>query len=97
MGLKGAPAHFQQQMASPVLGSLLYDICEIYLDDVIIYGETEEEFTKNVELVLNKFREYNITINPTKCTFGASEIQYTGHVLNAEGLTFDKKTNRQST
>ena len=46
MGLKGAPAHFQQQMASTVLGSLLYDICEIYLDDVIIYGETEEEFTK---------------------------------------------------
>ena len=53
MGLKGAPAHFQQQMASTVLGSLLCDICEIYLDDVIIiYGETEEEFTKNVELKL---------------------------------------------
>ena len=26
----------------------------MYLDDVIIYGETEEEFTKNVKLVLQK-------------------------------------------
>ena len=24
----------------------------MYLDDVIIYGETEEEYTKNVKLVL---------------------------------------------
>jgi len=89
MGLKAAPAHFQQQMASTVLGPLLYDICEIYLDDVIIYGETEEEYLQNIEKVLKRFRECNITINPTKCTFGASKIQYTGHVLSAEGLSFD--------
>jgi len=89
MGLEAAPAHFQQQMASTVLGPYLYEICEIYLDDVIIYGETEEEFLTNVETILKRFREFNILIDPTKCTFGASKIQYTGHILSEDGLSFD--------
>jgi hypothetical protein len=91
MGLKAAPAHFQQQMASTVLGPYLYEICEIYLDDVIIYGETEEDFLRNVETILKRFREFNILINPAKCTFGASKIQYTGHILSEEELYSDAK------
>ena len=67
-------------------------LSEIYLDGVIIYGETDEEFTKNVYLALKRFREFSIAINHTKRTFyRASETQYTGHVLNAIGLSFDKK------
>ena len=89
MGLEAAPAHFQQQMASTVLGPYLYEICEIYLDDVIIYGETEEEFLTNVETILKRFREFSILINPTKCSFAASKIHYTGHILSEDGLSFD--------
>ena len=76
MGLKAAPAHFQQQMASTVLGPLLYDICEIYLDDVIIYGETEEEYLQNIEKVLKRFRECNITTNPTKLLYNIQVTFY---------------------
>ena len=48
MGLKGAPSHFQQQMATKVLANLIYRICELYLDDIIVYGNTEEELVKNL-------------------------------------------------
>jgi hypothetical protein len=41
MGLKGAPSYFQREIAHTVLGGLLG---ELYLDDLIIYGESEEEF-----------------------------------------------------
>ena len=51
MGLKAALAHFQWQMASTVLGTLLYDICE-----------TGEEFSKmSIRLnVLSVKVKYNI-------------------------------------
>ena len=38
MGLKGAPSHFQAMMARYVLTNLIYNICDIYIDDIIIYG-----------------------------------------------------------
>jgi hypothetical protein len=40
MGLKGAPAYFQSVMATEVLGGLVMNICEIYLDDVIVFADT---------------------------------------------------------
>ena len=36
MGLKGAPSWFQQQLETKVLGGLIHQICELYIDDLII-------------------------------------------------------------
>ena len=89
-GLKSAPTFFQQQMQI-VLAPYLYNICEIYIDDVIIYGKTEEEFVNNLRLVLQRLKDHNIAVNPSKCVLGVQEIQYTGHVLNEHGLSFSKE------
>ena len=43
MGLKGAPAYFQGAMATEVLNGLIMNICELYLDDVIVYADTAQE------------------------------------------------------
>ena len=40
MGLKGAGPYFQRSMASKVLAGLIYRICELYIDDVLIHGTT---------------------------------------------------------
>ena len=40
MGLKGAPAYFQRIMSTVVLAGLIYKICEIYLDDVIVHAKS---------------------------------------------------------
>jgi hypothetical protein len=36
MGLKNSGSHFQQQMATTVLGALVGSICEVFMDDVLI-------------------------------------------------------------
>jgi hypothetical protein len=51
MGLKGAPSYFQGVLASIVLVGLLYFICELYIDDIIVYGRTEDKFLVNLEKV----------------------------------------------
>ena len=43
-GPKNAPSYFQQSLAYIVLAGLLYLICEIYVDDLIVYGVDEDDF-----------------------------------------------------
>ena len=52
MGLKGAPAYFQYMMTSQVLHDLVYKICEVYLDDIIVYGDSENEFLNNLKTIM---------------------------------------------
>jgi hypothetical protein len=91
MGLKGAPSYFQEQLATVVLAGILYIVCELYLDDVIVYGQTKEEFVQRLKDVFERFRKYNITINPDKVTLGVNQIEYVGHLLTNTGQTFSKE------
>jgi hypothetical protein len=87
MGPKGGGSYFMQ-MIQRVLNGLLWTICEVYLDDVLVYGATEEEFLSNLERVFTRFGEYGLTIHPDKCFLGISRVEYVGHLLDAEGLHF---------
>ncbi len=61
---------------------------ELYLDDCIVYGATEDEFKANLRAVFERFRAYNITLNPKKCKFGLSSIEYVGHIIDQNGIRF---------
>jgi hypothetical protein len=91
MGLKGAPSYFQAKMANTVLRGLIYNICDIYIDDIIIYGETEEEFLENLDKVFNRLHEYNVTLNPKKTFINIDGIEYVGHTISADGIKIDAK------
>jgi hypothetical protein len=95
MGLKGAPSYFQQKMAEVVLRGLLYHICELYLDDIIVHGNTEDEYLTNLRQVFERLRARGITLNPEKCRFGLSEVEYVGHIINENGLTFSPAKREQ--
>ncbi len=66
---------------------LIGECMEIYIDDTFIYGETQEEFLANLEKALQRAREKGLTINPDKCKLGVEEVEFVGHVINAEGTT----------
>ena len=89
-GLKGAPSYYQQQISNALEG-LLYKRCEVYIDDIIIYGTTEEEFLDNLRAVLERLDERGITVNPAKCKFGVKSVEYVGHVVSHEGLTMSEE------
>ena len=90
MGLKGAPAYFQHAMQNTVLGDILYKICEVYLDDIIVFANTEEELLQNLEEVFSRLERFNITLNPSKVRIGMSSVEYVGHTIDEEGLSFSK-------
>ena len=75
-GLRNAPAAFQRIMDT-VLGDLIGPVCRVYLDDVIIYSNTEAEHLRRIEMVFDRLRTAGLTLNAAKCHFGVPEINTT--------------------
>jgi transposase InsO family protein len=95
MGLKNAGSYFQEQMCKIIGSPLLYNGVEVYLDDVIVYGATEAEYLANLKAVFARFKEHKVRLSPSKCRFGVREVEYVGHLINAQGKTFsDEKKNK---
>ena len=95
MGLKGAGSYYQSHMQNTVLADLLYTICESYLDDILVYGKTKEELSRNIELVVARLQKFGMTINPDKVKIQMNEVEYVGHVIDQYGISFsDEKLER---
>ena len=61
-----------------------------YIDDIIIFEDTEEAFIENLMHVLMRLEKHGITVNPDKCSFGLEEIEYVGHTISANGIHFTR-------
>ena len=91
MGLLSSANYFQNMMAEYVLHGLIYIICEVYIDDLLIYGRTEDEFLRNVKNVFERLREYNVTLNPKNVHHGLQTISFEGHEIDSEGINMSQK------
>jgi hypothetical protein len=91
-GIKCAPpSHFQGYMAKKVLGPMIGSTCEKYIDDVITWGASDEEFLYNLEKLFERYSEFEITLNTHKCELGLKELQFVGHVINGEGIRMSEE------
>ena len=81
-GLCNAPVTFQHLMQN-TLGELNLMYCVIYLDDVIVFGRTEEE---RLRIMFKRFWEFNLKPKPSKCLFFQSEIVYLAHHISQGGI-----------
>ena len=84
-GLCNAPATFQHLMQN-TLGELNLMYCVIYLDDMIVFGRMEEEHLERLHVVFKRFREFNLKLKPSKCSFFQLEIVYLAHHISWRGI-----------
>lgn len=84
-GLCNAPATFQRMMTQILLG-LAPKRCVFYIDDILVFGATWENFIENLDKVLNALTGAGIELNWTKCHFGYTEIEFLGHVVSQDGI-----------
>jgi hypothetical protein len=59
MGLKGAGSYFQEALSGIIADKLLYYGVELHLDDLIAFGNAEEQYLD----------EKNVSLSPSKCKF----------------------------
>ena len=82
-GVAAAPSIFQQIM-DQILPKLPGVVC--YLDDILVTGKDTQEHFSNLEAVLQKLQEHNLSITSTKCKFLQNSIEYLGQVVSAQGI-----------
>ena len=84
-GLKGAPATFQRLMDMvfrPVIG----EFAVVYIDDIRVYSQTEEEHLQHLETIFQIMRENEIYARKIKCYFMQDRVPYLGHIISTKGI-----------
>ena len=89
-GPKCAPSYSQEIMATIVLTGLIYMICEMYIDDCTVFGDTNIEFVSRLKSILERFRKHNLYMKASKCVFSYSELDFVGKVVSVKGLKISR-------
>lgn len=87
-GMKTSPATFVRLMDRVLDG---YPNAVAYFDDIIIFSETWEQHLSHVKDVLEKLKSAGLTVRPSKCKLGASEIVCLGHIVGSGKTRPDPK------
>ena len=82
-GVAAAPAIFQRTMET-----LLRDIPHacVYIDDVLVSGESEAEHLQILEVVLTRLQQAGFRLKLSKCAFMLPSLEYLGHVISKDGI-----------
>lgn len=87
-GLCSARATFQRPI-DIVLSGLNFEICLVYLDDVIIFGQDLKQHLEQLEQVFQRLRVANLKLNPRKCRLLRQRVEFLEHVITTVGLAMD--------
>ncbi len=88
-GLANAPATFQSYV-NHALKPFVNICCVVYLDDVLVYSETEEQHWEHVRKVLRALLEYRLYAKLSKCAFNRSEVTFLGFVVGRRGIQMEQ-------
>ncbi|GJY30021.1 reverse transcriptase domain-containing protein [Tanacetum coccineum] len=83
-GLRNARATYQH-LVDKVFHKQIGRNLEVYVDDLVIKGRTEDEIVRDIEETFKTLREINMKLNPKKCTFGVEEGMFLGYKVNSKG------------
>ncbi|KAL6466207.1 hypothetical protein MHYP_G00263400 [Metynnis hypsauchen] len=88
MGISNAPPSFQRLMEL-VLCGLHWDICLIYLDDIIVYSTDFSQHLQHLKEVFQRFRAAGLKLKPSKCHLARSSVTFLGHHISSAGIRPD--------
>jgi len=87
-GLCNAPATFQRLMDT-VLAGLNFELCLVYLDDIIVFSRTLDEHISRLRKLFDRLRDANLKLKPTKCCLLQRRVAFLGYVVSEHGVETD--------
>jgi hypothetical protein len=87
-GLTNALAHFVYLMNSVFMPEVDKFVM-VFIDDILVYSKTMEEYEEHLRIVLQQLREHQLYAKFSKCEFWIMEVPFLGHVISPEGITVD--------
>ncbi len=62
-----------------------------YLDDILIYSKTREEYKEHVKKVIEVLDKAGLRLKPEKCQFYIRRGQFLGYIISLEEITIDEE------
>ncbi|XP_063847238.1 uncharacterized protein LOC135092552 [Scylla paramamosain] len=78
-GLANSPVVFNRRIRQ-VLGDL--NGVEVFVDDVLIHSTYLEDHVRLLRMVLDKLRDANMTVKPSKCELAKADVEFLGHKVS---------------
>ena len=72
-----------------ILDRLHGQVCQV--DDILVFGETQQEHDEGLMKVLERLEGANVTLNSEKCKFSVTSIEFLGHVIGRDGVQVNQR------
>lgn len=86
-GLKNTPAIFSRVVIAS-FKDYIHKFLEVYFDDWTVFGLVKDH-VGNLQMMLDRCRQYQISLNIKKCIFGVPFSILLGHIVCKHGLMVD--------
>jgi len=89
-GLANALCIFQRHLNN-ILSDKIDCSIVVYIDDILIYTQTEEEHVELVRWVLKKLSDNSLCVNINNCIFHLPEVEFFGFQISTQGVQMSQK------
>jgi hypothetical protein len=87
-GLTNAPTYFMYLMNN-VFMEYLDKFIVVFIDDILVYSNNNEEHMEHLHMILQKLREHQLYAKLNKCEFWLKQFSFLGHIILEGGISVD--------
>jgi Reverse transcriptase (RNA-dependent DNA polymerase) len=88
-GMTNSLPTFQNMMNDILREEIDCSVVIIFIDNILIFMESEEDHEEIVKDVLKKLQENDLFLKAEKCTFEAKKIEFLGLIIGPDGIKMD--------
>jgi hypothetical protein len=89
-GLANVSTFFMYLMNSVIM-DYMDKFVIVFIDDTLIYSQSEEEHVEHLKMVLQRLREHQLYAKLSRCELCIHEVLFLGHIINWDGLVVNPK------
>jgi hypothetical protein len=88
-GLCNVLATFQAYINRALVGLVnIYYV--VYLDDILVYSDTREQYVRDLREVLERLRKFALYVSFKKCKFFTNTVEFLSYTVSVAGVSIDK-------
>lgn len=85
-GFTNSPAKYQRAM-NQVFSDGLYTRCVVYIDDILIFGETITQLLDNLQWVFEQCDRYQVQLKRSKFKFFGESLEFLGFLISHNSIS----------
>ena len=69
---------------------MLHKNVECYVDDLKVKFKKREDYLRDLRMMFDRLRRYQLKMNPLKCAFGVTYGKFLGFIVRHYGIEVDQ-------